>query len=71
MPTPTGLVMPFASSSLPRCAIALAGVLLASAQLSAQPAPRLASPRASKPLRHGFAIDRLARIDSMLDAAVA
>ncbi|WP_373057964.1 serine hydrolase domain-containing protein, partial [Gemmatimonas sp.] len=47
------------------------GVLLASAQLSAQPAPRLASPRASKPLRHGFAIDRLARIDSMLDAAVA
>ena len=55
-----------ASRPLRRCALALAAVVLATTPLSAQRAPR-----AAKPLRHGFAVDRLARIDSMLDAAVA
>ena len=49
-----------------RCTLALATVALATTPLGAQPASR-----AVKPLRHGFAVDRLARIDSMLDAAVA
>ena len=49
-----------------RCTLALATVALATTPLGAQPASR-----AAKPLRHGFAVDRLARIDSMLDAAVA
>ncbi|WP_411280795.1 serine hydrolase domain-containing protein [Gemmatimonas sp.] len=63
--------MSLAPCSLHRCAIALAGVVLASTPLRAQSAPNLAVARARTPLRHGFAIDRLARIDSMLDAAVA
>jgi CubicO group peptidase (beta-lactamase class C family) len=49
-----------------RGAIALAAVVLATTPLRAQRAPRPATA-----LRHGFALDRLARIDSMLDAAVA
>lgn len=55
-----------ASRPLRRCALALAAVVLATTPLTAQRASR-----AAKPLRHGFAVDRLARIDSMLYAAVA
>ncbi len=62
--------MSVASSSLRRFAFAFsfafATVVFASTPLRAQ-----ATPRATTPRRFGFAVDRLARIDSMLDAAVA
>lgn len=69
--------MPRLSTVVPWCVCALLNGLLvgppASAQPPASPAQvgARARARASAPLRHGFAVDRLARLDSLLEAAVA